>query len=169
MPHDYATMATDQKKKEKEEFFENLSHLDQLIDDVGETSDFSFKKPHPASPQPVLVTESSTVTPDAVLVPLAHNRTSEVQRKRTVAEKKSLSMPSLKPVDTEPEPIRPFSSPLPASNKHRPERLKRSKSQLDNPDPLWRKGDPLLKPVAEDRLVFEGFIFCLTKEKVILI
>lgn len=164
-------MATDQKKKEKEQFFEELSRLDQLIDDVDETSDFSFKNSHPSdptSPQPVLMTESPSVTPNAVLVSLANSQISDPQRRRQKAKNQSLSTPIPRPADTEPESIRPSSSPLRDSKKHKPERLKRSKSHLDNPDPLWRKGDPVLKPVAEERLVFEGFIFCPSNVNMVL-
>jgi hypothetical protein len=161
-------MATDQKKKEKEQFFEDLSRLDQLIDDADETSDFSFKKSHPTSPQPVLVTESSSTTPNAALVSLVSSQTSAAQRRRKEAKDHSLSMPILQPADTELEPVRPSSSPLRHSKKHKPERLKRSKSHLDNPDPLWRKGDPVLKPVSEERRVFDGFIFCQSNAKMVL-
>lgn len=162
-------MAADQKKKEKEQFFKDLSRLDQLMDDVDETSDFSFKKSHPTSPQPpVPLTESILETPNAVLVSIPNSQASDAQRRRQKAKNQSYSMPILQSADTEPEPARPSSSPIRSSMKPKPERLKRSKSLLDNPDPLWRKGDPVLKPVAEDRLVFEGFTFCLSNVKMVL-
>lgn len=157
-------MATDQKK-EKERFFEDLSRLDQFIGDGDETADFSFQKSHPIQSESVRVTEGFSATPNAVLVSRSDSQTSGAQRKRKASENKLVSMPSLQTADTEPQPTRPSSSPVRDNKKQKPGRLKRLKSHLDNPDPLWRKGDPVLKPVAEDRQVFDGFVFCTSKVK----
>jgi len=156
-------MAADQEKKEKERFFEDLSRLDRFVDDGDETAEFFFEKLHQSPPRPVRVTENSSATPNTVLVSRVDSQTSPSQRKRKASKNMLVSMPSLNTADTEPLPTRPSSSPIRDSKKQKPGGLKRSKSHLDNPDPLWRKGDPVLKSVAEDKQVFQGFVFCTSK------
>ncbi|KEF56181.1 uncharacterized protein A1O9_07762 [Exophiala aquamarina CBS 119918] len=143
-------MAPDQRKKEKEQFFEDLSRLDQFSDDGDENVDFLFQQSRPSSPPSVRAIEGFLVTENDVFVSHADSHTSHAHRKRKACENKPVSMPSLQTADPVPQPIGPSSSPLRDSKKPKPGSLKRFKSHLDNPDPLWRKGDPVLKYVAED-------------------
>lgn len=157
-------MATAKKKKEKEQFFEDLSRLDRFIDDEDETSqNASFERPRPPFSRRRVEADNSLDTPNSVSESHTNGQMSGARRKRKVSEMESLRMPTIPPAEPEPKPkpTRSFSSPVRESKKPKHQGLKRTKSHLDNPDPLWRKGDPILKPIAEDRLIFEGLVFCM--------
>lgn len=162
--HNYAAMATTNKKKEKERFFEDLSRLDRFIDDEDETSENpSFERPRPPLSRRRVEADKSLDDPNPVSESYFGGQMSGARRKRKISDMEPIPNPTIQPAEPEPKPkpIRSFSSPVRDNKKPKHQGLKRTKSHLDNPDPLWRKGDLILKPIAEDRRIFEGLVFCM--------
>lgn len=160
-------MATAEKKKEKEQFFKDLARLDLFIDDEDEFSpDPPVKIPCPTLPRCRNDTEDSRDTSIPTSTTHTANQISGPCRKRKAIGDDPISRPTINPAETraqtkpKPQPTRSFSSPVRGTKKPKQQAMKRTKSHLDNPNPLWRKGDIPLKTIAKEQQVFDGLVFC---------
>ena len=151
-------METTEKRKEKEQFFEDLSRLDHFSDDsVDESPTFTFKR---AQSSPGQINKAPEQVVEVQTTAVISMRNGASAKRRIQVEDESASLFTPRTADTSSERIMPAESPVRRTKKAKAAKPRRSKSDFDKNDPLRRNTDLALQPVPEDRQMFKDFVFC---------
>lgn len=175
-------MAARRKKEEKEQFFRDLARLDDYIDEDDGLFEQtpSFPQRTPALVQrgapPVMSTSPATIVissdesgnsqdppNDNIIHTSRFNTTGHNALKRKRPSPRGLSVPAETRVTTEPEPLRPSSSPIPTTKGKIPtaSSLRRTRSDQGPTVPKLRKRDKKLEQIPTEQQIFHGLTLCI--------